>query len=181
MTGSTSDPLSISSMCSCDIWRRACTQAPLHRLRSLGTRLEKDSCNYCNTDAIWDLCFSTLMFSQIQCDYIHCKEQSLITRTFYQVWYVMWTQFVLTVSTISSSWRSNDPRSPPDGCDIKSGSGLGMRLWNTHNIGIIKVNALLHVYMYLSNSCPSSLPLHHHSYEKGGGYPLRHQVYYHDD
>ena len=43
----------------------------------------------------------------------------------------MWTQFVLTESTISGPWRSNDPRPSPNflhSCVIKSGSGLGTRL-----------------------------------------------------
>ena len=43
--------------------------------------------------------------------------------------------YVLTESTISSPWCSNDPRPSPNfshGREIKSGSGLGMRLANYH-------------------------------------------------
>ena len=42
-----------------------------------------------------------------------------------------WTRFVLTMSTISGQWRRNDPRPSSDflhGCEMKPGSGLGMRL-----------------------------------------------------
>ena len=42
-----------------------------------------------------------------------------------------WTQFVLTKSTISGPWRSFDPMQAFSrfvSCEIKSGSGLGMRL-----------------------------------------------------
>ena len=61
--------------------------------------------------------------------------------------YVIWTRFVLTESTISSPWCSNDPRPSPNvtsrnhGCEIKSGSGLGIKLIFPTQF----VNTMLHI------------------------------------
>ena len=95
-----------------------------------------------NQEKAWDCCY--------------------ITGRKWWTWLVHNVDSICTVSTISSSWRSNDSRPPSDRLRYKIWEWPGNEAmeYTQHRYNYSK--SLLHVYMYLSNSHPSSLLLHTH-------------------